>query len=201
MIVQQREVEYLAPLKDRVLKETIVMQRNPEDYLTEERLGEILQQAIGSNDFVRNKSVPNSINKRRRPDYRSEKYKLILEFDGDSHYTKAKRIKMDKEKDEEYSSLGYRIYRIPYFIQITEGILKEIFGRKISFRQKYPHGFIDSRALLPADFCELGVQAFMEDLKRFSIYREQILESLRVKVRELGDKDLVLPKSIQFIIE
>jgi len=38
------------------------------------------------NLFIHNKSVVNSINKRFRPDYQSLNLKLIIEFDGYSHY-------------------------------------------------------------------------------------------------------------------
>lgn len=166
------------------------------DYLTEKNLGLILNELFPGNDFIRDKAVPNSKNKRRRPDYRSEERKLIIEFDGDSHYCKAQRIKADIEKDEDYSSLDYRIFRIPYFIQITTPLLKEIFGENIPFIQRYPNGFIDPKAMLPSDFCELGIELFKKDLVKFEYHTNEILESLKTKVKEKGDIELVVPPSL-----
>ena len=57
-----------------------------------ESLGEILKQIKPTSVFIYDKSVPNSENKRLRPDYRCEDLKLIIEFDGESHYCKASRI-------------------------------------------------------------------------------------------------------------
>jgi len=177
-----------------------VMERNSEDYLTEKRLGEILDAVLPEHDFIHDKAVPKAKNNRRRPDYRSEKLRLILEFDGDTHYTQSKRILTDKEKDEDYKALGYRIFRIPYFIQITPELLKEFFGSDFTYQQKYPHGFIDPKAVLPADYCELGIEAFKADLQRFEAYKTEILNSLKEKTEELKNPDLVLPRSIQSLI-
>lgn len=163
------------------------------DYLTEKNLGTILDELFPNNDFIHDKSVPNSSNKRRRPDYRSDDRKLIIEFDGDSHYCKAQRIKSDTEKDHDYNSLGYRVFRIPYFLQITTPLLKEIFEENIPFTQRYKNGFIDSNAVLPADYCELGIQLFKQDLKRFSYHADEIIDSLQCKIAEKGDIELVLP--------
>ncbi len=165
-------------------------------YLTEKNLGLILNELFPRNDFIHDKSVPNSQNKRRRPDYRSEEKMLIIEFDGDSHYCKAQRIKSDTEKDEDYASLGYRIFRIPYFVQITPPVLNGIFNENIAFEQRYPNGFIDKKAVLPSDFCELGIELFKNDLVRFEYHAQEIIESLKEKIKEKGDAELVVPPSL-----
>jgi len=166
------------------------------EYLTEKNLGLILNELFPGNDFIHDKSVPKSQNRRRRPDYRSEERMLIIEFDGDSHYCKAQRIKSDIEKDEDYASLGYQIFRIPYFVQITTPVLKSIFNEDITFEQRYPNGFIDNRAVLPSDFCELGIELFKNDLVRFEYHAEEIIESLKEKIKEKEDAELVVPSSI-----
>nr|WP_314488004.1 DUF559 domain-containing protein [uncultured Kingella sp.] len=173
----------------------------PNDYLTEERLGEIFQIAqpdiaFVHNKFVHNKMVPDSGIK-NRPDYRFESLKLIVEFDGNQHYQDAAVIVRDRKKDRVYTAMGYRVLRIPYFVQMAQALLQECFGAPIVYRQVYPHGFIDAKAVLPANFCELGVQRFMADLVRFSAYRAGILQSLREKVAEKGDVDLVVPPSLR----
>ena len=171
------------------------------EYLTEKNLGNILNELFPDNDFIHDRSVPNSQNKRRRPDFRSDSRKLILEFDGDSHYCKAQRIKADIEKDEDYRRLGYRIFRIPYFVQLTTPLLRDIFDENIQFMQRFPNGFIDPKATLPADYCELGIELFKRDLEKFSYHADEILASLKNKVEEKKDIDLVLPLSLRGLVE
>lgn len=166
------------------------------EYLTEKNLGLILDEICPNNDFIHDKSVEGSKNKRRRPDYQSKERMLIIEFDGDSHYCKAQRIKSDVEKDNDYISLGYRIFRIPYFIQITSPVLKAMLDENIEFKQRYPNGFIDPKAILPADYCELGIDLFKKDLERFEYHANEIIESLKKKITEKRDSELVVPLSL-----
>jgi len=166
-------------------------------YLTEANLGLILNELFPNNDFIHDKAVPNSTNKRLRPDYRSDKMKIILEFDGDSHYCKAQRIKTDIIKDKDYISLGYTVFRIPYFVQMSSELLQMIFNMDIKYKQKYPNGFIDKKAVLPADFCELGVELFRKDLEKFSYCKDEIIDSLNTKIKEKSDIELVVPLSLK----
>lgn len=171
-------------------------------HLTEKRMGEIFSCLLPDEDIVHDKSVPESSNKRRRPDYRFEERKLIVEFDGDSHYCQAKRIITDKEKDHDYSSIGYKVVRIPYFVQMNNHLLEHIFGsgHGLEFNQIYEHGFIDKKAILPADYCELGVRQFEQDLATFSAFKSDIVKSLESKISELGNIDLVLPSSLHYLV-
>lgn len=170
-------------------------------YLTEAGLGVILSEVFPAFEFVHDKSVPGSNNTRWRPDYRCEKIKLIVEFDGDSHYSKAARIISDCEKDSEYKRLGYKIIRIPYFIQMSSDVLVHVFGISQPFTQKYPQGFIDPKAMLPADFCELGVKKFVDDLSTFFFHKKEVIDSLIQKIAVKKNINLVLPSSIQYLIE
>ncbi len=170
------------------------------EYLTEKNLGLIIDELFPNNDFIHDRSVPDSKNKRLRPDYRSEERKLIIEFDGDSHYCKAQRIKTDKIKDDDYISLGYRVVRVPYFIQITTPVLKEIFEKNIEFKQRYRHGFIDKKASLPADYCELGIYAFINDMNTFCYHKDEVYDSLRKKIKEKNDLELVIPSALKELV-
>ena len=58
--------------------------------LTEANLGLILNDLFPHNDFLHDKAVPYAINKRLRPDYRSDEMKIILEYDGDSYYCESR---------------------------------------------------------------------------------------------------------------
>lgn len=170
-------------------------------YLTETNLGIILNELFPNNDFIHDKVVPNSNNKRLRPDFRSDKMKIIIEFDGDSHYCKSQRIKTDMLKDDDYKLLDYKVFRIPYFVQMSSELIKMIFNKDMKYEQKYPNGFIDKKAILPADFCELGIELFKKDLERFSFCTSEIIESLKVKVQEKNDIELVIPSSLKQIIQ
>lgn len=171
----------------------------PNSYLTEDNLGKIFQIAQPDVPFVRDKTVPESGIK-ARPDYRFDSIKLIVEFDGNRHYQDAGVIVRDREKDKIYTAMGYRIVRIPYFVQMTQELLRECFGKDIAYKQVYPHGFIDRKAVLPANFCELGVQRFVMDLARFDAYRAEITQSLWQKIAETGEADCVLPPSLMGLV-
>ena len=170
------------------------------DYLTEARLKNILKEIAPEYNFVHNKGVPEAVNKRRRPDFRCERNKLIIEFDGDTHYCKSQRIIVDAEKDKDYQNLGYRVVRIPYFVQLTSKVCEYVFDKRFEIEQKYPQGFNDRKATLPADYCELGITKFLADLEIYSFHKREIILSLKNKIQEKGNIDLVLPKSIQNII-
>ena len=83
-------------------------------------------------DWIHNKALetmmPNGKKIKSRPDYRSEKAKLIIEFDGTQHYSNPDKIKKDKETTELYESFGYKVVRIPFFIQLTNKAVKQLFN-------------------------------------------------------------------------
>lgn len=168
-------------------------------YLTEEKLGNFLNLLYPGIIFIHNKVVPKSSIK-NRPDYRSDDLNIIVEFDGYRHYSLSSTIINDKIKDLVYTSLGYKVIRIPYFIQLSEKVIFELFEKNFEWKQKYPHGFICNKALLPSDFCELGIERFKQDLNRFDFTRQEIQNSIKAKIKELGEIELVLPKSLFTIL-
>ena len=158
--------------------------------LTEDRLYEALKE-IFKVDFIRDKQVPESgLNK--RPDFRNDKLKLIVEFNGDRHYSNNKIQKSDNEKFIRYTEMGYKVVAVPYFVQLSSDIIKLLFDIDIKWTQQYPHGFIDEKAMLPADYNYYGVQRFKYDLKKFNIISDNIIKSLETKIKLLGE-DNVLP--------
>jgi len=171
------------------------------EHLTEKNLGLILTELFPNNDFIHNKGVPEANNTRTRPDYRSKERKLIIEFDGDTHYCKSNVIKSDFKKDIDYASIGYRIFRIPYFVQITTKMLKDIFDENIKWNQRFTHGFISPKVTLPADYCDLGIKRFKNDLDRFDYHAEDIVHSLKNKLKEKNDMELILPDSLLYLIK
>jgi len=173
------------------------------EYLTEKTLGEWLSFIYKGYDFINNKKVPSS-DISNRPDYRNEDLKIIIEFDGFRHYTEPKTILTDYKKDETYTKLGYKVIRIPYFVQISSEIIKTLFDKDIDIEQNYKHGFVDMQAALPSQFCWLGIGRFERDLDKFSCIREDIISSVKEKIIEFEGKgfssDVVIPEPLEYLI-
>jgi len=138
-------------------------------YLNEKNLGKFIAANITKN-YLHDRPIPGS-ESRKRFDYILPDQKLIIEFDGDSHFTSAKAIVNDLDKEELAQSFDYSVIRIPYFIQLDDAMINHYFGEyithdiiKFEFNQ-YPHGFIDPKARTPGDFCELGQKRFMDTWK------------------------------------
>ena len=149
-------------------------------FIYEKNFKELLLDKIFPNEnWICNKIVPDSFIK-NRPDFRSERLKLIIEFNGDrtdtfpGHYSSTKTILTDKKKKYVYEYMGYKVVEYPYFVQPNTAIIKLLFNVDYEFVQIYPHGFIDSKAKLPWDFCDLGVDRFINDLHYFYIIKEEI---------------------------
>ena len=166
-------------------------------YLTESSLGDFLKTALPNGEWIHDKAFIT----KTRPDYRNDKLKLIVEFDGYLHYTSAKRIVADFAKDELYEKNGYSVIRIPYFVQLSNAVIKHLFKIDINIEQVYPHGFIDKTCILPADFCELGIVKFKDNLRSFNYLLEDIIVSLQQKIEVFQDKRCVIPQSLESILK
>lgn len=167
-------------------------------YLDQSSLGRFLRERLDPG-IIFDQRVP-SVARSFRPDYRSERYKLIVEFDGDQHYRSAKRVIDDTTKDQILTDTGYRVIRIPYFVQMTEPVISGLFGDRITDRgpfKDFLHGFIAKTVVFPADFCELGVIRFLDDLNRFAGIRPDILASLERAATARGDWRVIYPQSVR----
>jgi len=123
------------------------------------------------NDWIHNKElgVVNDICYRNRPDYRSEELKLIIEFDGLQHYTKPDIIEKDLKITELYKNLGYKVVRIPYFIQLTNKAVKTFFGLEVSdelFDETISSLGIEGKNR-PAYLCPAGLKRMAGEFKKF----------------------------------
>lgn len=104
-----------------------------------------------------------------RPDYRCENPKLIIEFDGLPHYTNPDVILGDIEKAELYESAGYKVIRIPYFIQLSNSVIKEMFGVEVEqsmFDESKPSLGVKGRNT-PAYLCPLGIKRMAKEFRRY----------------------------------
>lgn len=166
--------------------------------MDEKSLGRFLRERLDS-ELISDRTVP-GLKRPFRPDHRSEKHKLIVEYDAYMHYEYASVVITDATKDQLLREAGYKVVRVPYFVQMKEPVIGELFGELVKDRtpfKDFPHGFIDKEALLPADFCELGIQRFLDDLDRFAYIRSDILGSLKRAAEEKGNWRLVYPPSLR----
>ena len=138
------------------------------------------------NDWIHDKALGeiNGNVYRSRPDYRSEKLKLIIEFDGLQHYTKPDIIEKDYRLTELYKNLGYKVVRIPYFIQLTNRAVKILFGVKVS-EQLFDEQ-ISSLGIkglnTPAYLCPAGVKRMAREFKKFPEQYKTNIEFLSIGV-------------------
>ena len=133
-----------------------------------------------------------------RPDYRSEMLNLIVEFDGVKHYTDPTTIVKDKKNEEIYKKQGYKIVRIPYFIQLTKEVVNQMFrsvkGFKPVAEPLFPEGvasfskscIVEKYPYSPAFLCPAGLKRMAED---FLKYPEQYETNLKA-LKELNNDEL-----------
>ena len=117
-------------------------------------------------DWIHDRTCPGT---RYRPDFRSEQLKIIIEFDGILHYKNPENIIRDRKKDAQYRALGYEVVRIPYFIQLTNQAVKQLFHRDVSeelFNPLLPSLFPELRNT-PAFLCPLGIQRMAKEFRAF----------------------------------
>lgn len=172
-------------------------------YIYEKNFKELLlDKTFPLEDWVINKVVPNS-NILNRPDFRCEKLKLIIEFNGDridtypGHYSSSQKIITDYNKTKRYENMGYKVINYPYFIQPSISVISNLFNIQTSFVQLYPHGFIDDKAKLPCDFCILGEERFLIEMNSLKFIENDIKDSLLNKIKEKGDWRLVVTEKIK----
>jgi very-short-patch-repair endonuclease len=172
------------------------MKSSQREYLTEVLLGQFLRERVDAT-FVANQPV-RGLERRFRPDYHSEAHKLVVEFDGDQHYRSSRIVLGDGERDAFFTENGFRVIRIPYFVQLSRAVITHLFrdiAHTTSDFLNFPHGFIASTVVMPADFCELGIARFEDDLKRFGYIAGDILQSLSEATTTRHDWRTVYPPS------
>ena len=123
------------------------------------------------NDWIHDKALGeiNGIKFKSRPDYRSENLKMIIEFDGLQHYTKPDIIEKDYRLTSVYTELGYKVVRIPYFIQLTNKAIKTLFNIDLSenfFDESFSSLGINGMNT-PAYLCPAGVKRMAQEFKKF----------------------------------
>ena len=125
----------------------------------------------GVDDWIHDKSIK-KINGKKcsfRPDFRSESLKMIIEFDGLLHYTNPQNILADIKKTALYKGGGYKVVRIPYFIQLTNAVVKKMFGVDVKeplFDDTIPSMHVAWKNT-PAYVCCMGVERMAKELSDY----------------------------------
>lgn len=143
-------------------KDTGLHRTGLEDYLA------VIFPEIGADEWIHDKTIP-GIGKKTRPDYRCERLKLIIEFDGVQHYQKPDRIKADIEAHKLYEENGYKVVRIPYFIQLSNSVVKAMFDREVEeilFDESIPSLGVKGQNT-PAYCCPAGLKRMAKEFRSY----------------------------------
>ena len=105
-------------------------------------------------------------------DYICEELKIIVEFDGESwqgggHFTDPNVCLKDEYNTRVLTDMGYKVIRIPYYVQLDQYTIKYYFGINYNeelYRTCGDHGFLYPDCKTPAYFCEHGLNRFYKDL-------------------------------------
>lgn len=165
------------------------------------------------------KSVKTDSGHTIKPDFVSKKQLTIIEFDGagdrnNRHFSSAAQCIKDREKDVLYKKLGYNIVRIPMYVQLDSEMINYYFKTKYEqdlYEACHCHGFSHERILLPADFCQLGLERFRREfLELPETVKIVIVQSLKGRIKAFMEKDnysyndakrMVIPPALDDIIE
>lgn len=199
------------PIQDNHI-ESVLRRLYPDDYDWVHYNGKSLRDSDG-------KVVRTSIGGHQvKPDFVSERLKTIIEFDGAgghnfSHYSSARQCIIDQEKDALYRSLGYKVIRIPMYVQLDSEMVEYYFGIKYEkdlYAACHCHGFAHSDVLLPADFCQLGIERFQKEFMDLpQSVKNTIVQSLKERIGKFVNEDhypievatrMVLPTALESII-
>ncbi|MFA5025062.1 MAG: DUF559 domain-containing protein [Candidatus Shapirobacteria bacterium] len=150
-------IDKIGKEQDKILMN---IEKGSEPYLTEKKLGNILQVLFPHSTIIYDRLLSKEI--KLRPDYLIKEERLIVEFQGSQHYTKGFQVFKDSERITIFESLGFKVIEIPYFIQPTKDILSLLFGdytgvEPEDMSNEYECGFIHPLSLSFGDFCSSGL--------------------------------------------
>ena len=169
---------------------------------TDNCLNKCLEKLFPNNVFLHNKFIKynnefilNYFGQKICPDYICEELKMIIEFDGDSgkngHYTDPFTILKDNINSKILSEYGYSVIRIPFYLQLNKEAIKYLFDIEFNgelYESINDHGFKHPMCILPSQFCECGVDRFINEISHLPIsIKNVIIESLKYRMRYYND--------------
>ena len=131
----------------------------------------------GVKDWIHDKAFPGM---RTRPDYRSDSLKMVVEFDGLPHFQNKATYDKDMEKTQKYEAAGYKVVRVPLYINLTTSAINNLFGTDL--KRSFFRGNVSpfNASFQPNCFCITGLKRMAFDYLTYA--PEQIpvmLESIR----------------------
>lgn len=141
------------------------------DYLIESKLANEIEKFSHYNNYnFIGRQIRLNSNRRWAFDFGIEigNRKILVEFDGDLHYTNSLSFYRDIQKNEIAELEGYEVIRIPYWVQLNTQTLEYYFKVKSKYYKietNFPHGFISKKATLPGSFCNYGFGRFTNELQ------------------------------------
>ena len=90
-------------------------------------------------------------------------------------------IQRDEISTQKYQNCGYKVVRIPYFIQLSNEAVKELFSVEVKeklFNEEIPSLSINGQCS-PAFLCKAGIERMARDFKRFPKQYEINLKYLK----------------------
>jgi hypothetical protein len=153
--------------------------------------------------WEREKPIPELKNNRIKFDCVNFEEKVTIEYQGNHHYQVVSNILRDDRKQKLAEEQGFTCIQYPYWLGIHPEYMNELFGERIVGNLPHiPAGFISKTVVLPADFCEMGIQRFKKEYNELPTHlQNEIRESLIIKIEELQNIDLVLPTNLRYIVE
>ncbi len=141
-----------------------------------------------THDWVHDQTVPGLKHAdgkafKGRPDYRSDSLKLIVEFDGLQHYQDPTQIDADIKRTKIYEAAGYKVVRIPYFIQLTQRAVEILFNVQVNqplFNPKYASLGVASKNT-PAFLCIDGIMRMKMEFYKFPNQRATNIAALQAE--------------------
>lgn len=124
--------------------------------------------------------------RRYRPDAMCKELMLIVEFDGLSHYQDPEVVRNDIVKDNILNALGFKVVRIPYWIQLSNEVILHYFDVEVDEPMcELPYSFYDpdtettSLRICPGSMCRPGQRRFIDEVNSLPVNTQiQVIEDL-----------------------
>lgn len=154
-------------------------------------------------NWQREQPIPQLNNNRIKFDCINFQDGVAIEYQGNHHYQVVSNIIRDNRKQEMAESVGIKVIQHPYWLGIHPEYINELFGETVVDNLPHiPAGFISPSAVLPADFCEMGINRFEKEINDIPTHiKDEIIESLQIKLDTKGDINLVLPTKLRYLLE
>lgn len=125
-------------------------------FITEKTLGDYLKSIFGDNrKVISQKGLLNY-----KVDFYIPDYNLVVEYDGNEHFTRPDTFYNDRKREEDIkSAYGVRFIRFPYFFQLNKVVANHMFGEFATTEydyNDYPMFYRWKGVRLPAQFCREG---------------------------------------------